>query len=53
LHDEPAVHQAALGAQEQAPAAAVAEAGQVDALRACIRRTGDVTSCRAAGGDQK
>jgi len=54
LHDEPAVHQAALGgAQDQAPAAAAAEAGQADALRACIRRTGDVTSCRAPGGDQK
>jgi hypothetical protein len=54
LRDQPAVQKAALGGvQEQTPAASAAETGQVDALRACIRRTGDVTACRAAGGEQK
>jgi len=54
LHEEPAVQQAALGGVQQQPAAATGvDAAQVDALRACIRRTGDVAACRSAGGAQK
>ena len=54
LHEEPAVQQAALGGvRPPATAGAGAETSQVDALRACIRRTGDVAACRAAGGEQK
>jgi hypothetical protein len=53
LHEEPAVQQAALGGVQQPPAATGVDAAQVDALRACIRRTGDVAACRSAGGEQK
>ncbi|HXJ96054.1 MAG TPA: hypothetical protein VMT20_24710 [Terriglobia bacterium] len=54
LHEEPAVQQAALGGVQQQPAATPGvDAAQVDALRACIRRTGDVAACRASGGEQK
>jgi len=54
LHEEPAVQQAALGGVQQQPAAApAADAAQVDALRDCIRRTGDVAACRSGGGEQK
>ena len=53
LHDEPAVQQAALGGVQAQTASGEGGQGQVDALRACIRRTGDVTACRAAGGEQK
>jgi hypothetical protein len=54
LHEGPAVQQAALGGvQPPATAGAGTETSQVDALRACIRRTGDVAACRAAGGEQK
>jgi hypothetical protein len=55
LHGEPAVEQAVLGGVQDPPAAAAAtaEGGSVDALRACIRRTGDVAACRASGGEQK
>lgn len=54
LHEQPAVQQAALGGVQQTSADPPgAEGRQVDALRACIRRTGDVTACRASGGEQK
>jgi len=55
LRDEPAVQRAALGGvhDSAASAAPATEGGSVDALRACIRRTGDVTACRASGGEQK
>ena len=54
LHEEPAVQQAALGGVQAPPAVErESEAGKLDTLRACIRRRGDVTTCRAAGGEQK
>jgi hypothetical protein len=47
------VQQAAPDDQSQTSAKAPDTAGQpIDSLRDCIRRTGDVAACRAAGGGQ-